>query len=146
MPDPIVLQIADALIAKSVTAGFKATGLLTDVGHDWHDEPNPPAAYLGDAGERNEQSPTRSIEPTAGFFFHTIVKGGDTPTRDFLRLYKTLKDLVDLDPTLGGLATAGRGARVTGYLSDKTVPNVSARAHVADIFVEVDYRHSRGAA
>jgi hypothetical protein len=141
VPAPLVLQIADALIAKSVAAGFTATGLLTDVGKDWHAEDRSPAAYLGDAGERNEDGPTQSISPQAGFFFHTIVKG-EAPTRSFLALYKALKDAVDADPKLGALVFR---ARVTGYLSDKTVPNITARVHVADIFVEVEYRHAKGA-
>jgi len=143
VPDPIVLQIADALIDHSLAAGFKQTGLLTDVGKDWNDETViSPAAYLGDAGERNEDSPTQSVSPRAGFFFHTIVKG-NAPTRSFLLLYKALKDRIDNDPRLGGLCFR---ARVTGYLSDKTIPNITARVHVADVFVEVEYRHARAAA
>jgi len=143
MPDPVLALIADALIAKSVAAGYKATGLLNDVGRDWHEEDNAPAAYLGDAGERNEDRPTRSVSPRAGFFFFSIVKG-DNPPRSFWPLYKALKDSIALDPTLGGLANGDNGARVTGYFSDKTIPTINAGVHLADIFVEVEYRHDRG--
>ena len=140
MAYPVLVNIADNLIAKSSAAGFVSTGLLNDQGHDWHDEPNATAAYLGDAGERNIEGPTRSISPTAGFFFFTICKG-DNPTRIFWALYKAVKDAIDADPTLGGLCHT---ARVTGYFSDKSVPQISARVHTADIFVEVEYRHERG--
>lgn len=141
MPDSVLQQIADAFIAKSVAAGFVSTGFLTDVGRDWHDEPAASAAYLADAGERNEDGPTRSVSPKAGFFWHTIVAGSNA-TRLFYEKYKALKDGVDNDPTLGGLC---HRARVTGYVSDKTVPAILARKHVAEIFAEAEYRHDRGA-
>jgi hypothetical protein len=143
LPNPVLVQIADALIAKSVLAGYKSTGLLNDVGKDWLQEDNPPAAYLGDAGERNEYKPTASISPRAGVFFLSIVRG-DNPTRLFWPLYKALKDAISIDPTLGGLATGDNGAMVTGYFSDKTIQAVTARVHRAEIFVEVEYRHDRG--
>ena len=143
MPDPLILQLADALIAKSKAVGFKSTGLLTDVGKLWADETNPPAAYLGDAGERNEYRPTQRISPTAGFFFHTIVKGPDAPTRVFLELYRLLKNAVDNDPTLGGLCER---AQVTGYTSLNTAANIAGHVHVADVFTEIEYKHARGAA
>ena len=141
MPDPVILQIADALIAKSKAAGFKSTGRLTDVGKLWAMETNPPAAYLGDAGERNEDGPTRSISPRAGFFFYTIVKGSTTPTRSFYALYKALKDAIDNDPALGGLCFR---ARVAGYSALNTDASIAERTHVSDIFVEIEYRHERG--
>lgn len=140
MPNPRLAQIADALIAKSGLAGYLSTGLLNDLGKDWLQEDNPPAAYLGDAGERNEYKPTASISPRAGFFFLSIVRG-DNPTRLFWPLYKALKDAIDADPTLGGLCFL---AQVTGYFSDKTIQAVTARVHRAEIFVEVEYRHDRG--
>jgi hypothetical protein len=139
--DPKVLQIADALIAKSKAAGFKSTGLLTDVGKLWASETNPPAAYLGDAGERNVDGPTQSISPQAGFFFYTIVKGPSEPTRTFFGLYKSLKDGIDADPTLGGLCFR---ARVSGYTALNTDASIADRTHVADVFVEIQYRHDRG--
>lgn len=142
MPDPLVLQIADALIAKAVPAGFKSTGLLTDVGKIWSDEQNAPAAYLGDAGERNEDRPTRSVTVTGGFFFYTIVRGA-TPTRAFLGLYRTLKNAIDNDPTLGGLCER---AQLTGYQALNTTANIAQHVHVADVFIEVEYKHARGAA
>jgi|SRR5689334_4145524 len=148
--DSKLQQIADALIAKAVAAGFKSTGLLTDSGKLWSEETNAPAAYLGDMGERNLDGPTRSISPQAGFFFHTIVKGPDKPTRTFFALYKALKDAIDNDPTLGGLATGGREgngdrARIAGYNALNTEAAVAQRVHVADVFVEVPYRHDYGA-
>jgi hypothetical protein len=142
MPDPVVLQLADALIAKTVAVGFKSTGLLTDVGKLWADETNPPSAYVGDAGERNEYRPTQRISPTAGFFFYTIVKG-DAPTRAFYALYRQLKNAIDNDPTLGGLCEK---AQVTGYTSLNTAANIAQRVHVADVFTEIEYKHARGAA
>jgi hypothetical protein len=143
VPDPLVLQIADALIAKAVAVGFRSTGLLTDVGKLWAEEQNHPAAYLGDAGERNEYRPTARISPTAGFFFYTILKG-PTPTRDFLKTYMpALKNAIDNDPTLGGLCEK---AQLTGYQSLNTTANISQKTHVADVFVEVEYKHVRGAA
>lgn len=142
MPDPLVLQIADNLIAKAAAVGFVSTGLLTDLGNLWADELNPPAAYLGDAGERNEYRPTRSISPTAGFFWHVIVKG-DVATRSFLGFYRLLKNAVDNDPTLGGLC---QKAQVTGYQALNTAANIAQKTHVADVFVEVEYQHARGAA
>jgi hypothetical protein len=142
MPDPLVLQIADALIAKSAAAGFVRTGLLTDVGRLWADETEPPAAYLGDAGERNEYRPTQRISPTAGFFFYTIVKG-ETPARSFYGLYRALKNAIDNDPTLGGLCER---AQLVGYQSLNTAANIAKQTHVADVFTEVEYKHARGAA
>ena len=143
MPDALVLQIADNLIAKSLAAGFKSTGLLTDVGKLWAEETSPPAAYLGDAGERNEYKPTRRISPTAGFFFYTIVKDVPAPTRTFYGLYKALKNIIDNDPSLGGLCEL---AELIGYQALNTAANIARNTHVADVFVEVQYKHDRGGA
>ena len=144
MPDPIVLQIADNLIAKALAVGFRSSGLLTDVGKLWSEETNPTAAYLGDAGERNEYAPTRRITPTAGFFFYTIVKGA-APTRAFYQLYRALKNAIDNDPSLGGLCTEGV-AQLTRYQALNTTANISKGVHVADVFIEAQYKHDRGAA
>ena len=140
-PNPKIVAIADALIAKAAAAGYLRTGLLNDLGNDWHSEDSTKAAYLGDSGERNVPKPTRSISPRAGFFFFSIVKG-EAPTRIFWPLYKKLKDGIDADPTLG--LGDDVVAAVTGYLCDKNIQQVIARVHTADIFVEVTYRHDRG--
>ena len=145
MPDPLVLQIADALIAKALAVGFRSSGLLTDVGKIWETEQNPPAAYLGDVGERNEYKPTRRITPAAGFYFYTIVKGVQAPTRTFYGLYRDLKNAIDNDPDLGGLCTEGV-AQLVGYQALNTAAAIAAHTHVADVFIEVGYKHDRGAA
>lgn len=142
MPDPIVLQIADNLIAKSAAAGFVSTGLLTDVGKMWADEQSTPAGYLGDLGESSEFRPTQRISPRAGFFLHCIIKGS-APMRAWFALYKAFKDLLGNDPGLGGLVEL---AHVVGYQPLNTAANISQRIYVADIFIEAEYKHERGAA
>jgi hypothetical protein len=138
--DAVIQQIAAALLAHAAQAGYVSVGLLTDVGKDWHEVTATPAGYLGDRGLRNTPSPTRSISVMAGLFLFSVIKG-EEPTKLFWACEKAFEDRIALDPTLGGLCHA---AHVTGYTSDKTVPNVSARTHVADIFIEVEYRHDRG--
>ena len=142
MPDSRLLQIMDALVAKSAAVpGIGHTGLICDVGKMWQEEDLPPAAYLGEDGEDSQDGPTQSVESDpAALYFYTINKGANA-TRLFHAVYKSIKDGIDADPTLGGLCFR---ARVSGYLALHTAAAISGRIHTARINVQVHYRTDRG--
>ena len=141
MPDHLLKQIGDALLAHATgLSGIGKTGWLTDVGKMWMEEQNPPALYLGDAGDEIEDGPTRSRSSIAHFFFHVIVRG-DVPTALYYSLRRQLEVALEADPTLGGL---GHNARITRADPLNTAANIAKRTFVADLFIDVDYRHARG--
>lgn len=141
MPVLKLEQIADDLIAKAAAiVGARSTGLMTDVGKMWEQEPNTPAAYVGRSEEEKTGAPTRSIESVAVFFWHTICRG-EAPSRSYNALYQSLQQSIDNDPSLGGLAVL---AIVTGDSVMNTPANIAKRVHVANVRVSVTYRHARG--
>lgn len=138
MADSELRKITDALVVESqkvVNIGRTGKVLL-----NWHEVEDLPAAMLGVAQEDKGGGPTRSKEATATFFFYTIT-GGDSPLDAFLALYQALEQEIDDDPTLGGLALT---AEVVGMRSLTTSETISNGRHVADVLVDVTYRHGRG--
>jgi hypothetical protein len=141
MADPLLLQVADNLVAKAASlAGIGLTGYLDSNPH-LHLIEDLPAALLGIANDGKETGPTRSKTGEADFFYHCIVGGTATPFQDFLKLYADLEKIVDVDPTLGGLAHL---ARVISMFKDNATQEMTLGKAVGDIFVRVDYRHARG--
>jgi hypothetical protein len=139
-PLSILEQICRELMARILTlsditsskTGFKVKG--------WQTLKRPPAVFIAPAGENSAPGPTKSMTNQVIITLPTVVKGAD-PLVDFFDLYKRIKEVVDADPSLGGLAI---DAWVSGYVGLVTDESITPDLHVSDIFVTVDYRHDRG--
>ncbi len=139
-PLSVLEQICRALMTKILTlsditsskTGFKVQG--------WQTLKRPPAVFIAVAGETKARGPTRSKENQATITLPTVVKGSD-PLVKFFDLYKRIEEVIEADPSLGGLVI---DAWVSGFVGLVTDESITPDLHVSDIFVTVDYRHDRG--
>lgn len=107
----------------------------------WHEVVNYPAVYCVIGSETKEPSPTRSKEATAQFILPTVVKSED-PLDTYMALLSQIETAIEDDPSLDGLAL---NAHVSGFNALVTSATIAGQVHVADVFVDVTYRHTRGA-
>ena len=139
-PLSILEQICRALMTKILTlsditsskTGFKVQG--------WQTLKRPPAVFIAPAGEVKARGPTRSKENQVTVTLPTVVKGSD-PLVKFFDLYKRIEEVIEADPSLGGLVIDAWVSGFTGLVTDESI---TPDLHVSDIFVTVDYRHDRG--
>lgn len=137
MPLSVLDQIYTALLAE--VAKVSPLGENGEAVRHWSEVENHPAAFTIPAEEDKEFAPTQSKEGVARFVVYTVC-GGASPRRQFLELYRQVEKEIEDDPRLGGLCFT---AQVTGFAGLQTAETISSGKYVADIFVEVHYRHTR---
>jgi hypothetical protein len=140
MPDSLLKQIADALLVEvQKVTEFNATRV--GIAKGWQTEQNTPAAYVYLALDTKEGSPTASKSGTASFAVLVNIDS-ETAQTDFFDLYKKIETQIEDDPGLGGLVFTAevKGARLTN-----TADVIRGNKYVADVLVDVEYRHARGA-
>ena len=108
----------------------------------WYDVVNFPAAYLALGSETKRRWPTQSKEGKARFLVPCVVKDISGPLERFLDLYGLIETAIEADPSLDGLAI---DCFVAGHSALTTSKTIAGGVHVADIFVDVTYRHAKGA-
>lgn len=141
MPDSKLKQITDALLVELNKIASLNNRASTKV-LAWHTTQDLPAAFLAIGSEDKQTAPTTQKRATATFTIACIVQG-DNPLDEFFKLYKSIEDEIEDDPMLGALVLDSRVIGFNALITDETI---ASGLHVADIFVEIDYRHLRGIA
>jgi len=136
---PIATDVRNAITTEvAKVAGIGATG--SDWRH-WANEGRLPAAYTILDTVEKEISPTRSKTVLAHYRIAAILKS-QNPEDDFDLLMADIETEIEDDPSLGNLVEV---AWVTGCDEFATAKQISGEVYVRNIFVDVRYKHVRGA-
>lgn len=138
---PSVAQnIRDALITeiKKVTN----IGAVSSDWEHWTTEARLPAAYVILDSEESIRNPTQSKEVIGHYRIATLLRK-QSPMNAFDTLKAAIEDEIEDDPTLGGIALDAMYVAAGPFA---TTPRASGTIYTRDLFVDVFYRHPRGAA
>lgn len=133
-------NIRDALIVE-----VKKVPLIGAVKSDWEHwttEARLPAAFVVLDSEESIRNPTQSKEVLAHYRIATLLRKL-SPNSAFDTLKAAIENEIEDDPTLGGLAL---DAFYTACGPFATTSRASGAIYTRDLFVDVLYRHPRGAA
>lgn len=108
----------------------------------WATEGRLPAAFVILDSEESVRNPTQSKEVLAHFRIATLLSKR-SPNDAFDTLKAAIENEIEDDPTLGGIAL---DAFYTAAGPFATTSRASGRKYTRDLFVDVLYRHPRGAA
>lgn len=133
------------MIRDAITVEIRKVAGIGATGSDWttfEKEGRLPAAYtILDTSEAS-RGPTQSKEVLAHIRIPTIVRSQE-PENAFDDLMAAIENEIEDEPSLGGIA---HDAWVSGCGAFATAKTIAGEVYVRDIFVEVEYRHDRGAA
>lgn len=133
-------SIGDVVVPWDSPNTIRSVGSYGSKLKAWHEIVNWPAAFIIIGGETKERRQTQRKEGTATFLIPTVVKTDD-PVDRFMTLYEAIEESIESDPSLDGLAL---DAVIRGFTALTTSQTIAGDFHVADIFVDVQYRHERG--
>lgn len=148
MPDSKIRQIID--VVKAQVELLSPLGARGSKLQHWVEVVDFPAVFTYFAGESKAMGPTQSVTSLARVGLYCVTKGSFDPSGNedpllaFLELYRQIVLNIEDDPTLGGLAMDGQGAMVTECLPMVTAETIARGYHVADVIIDVPYRHVRG--
>ena len=132
-------QVREALIAE--IKKVSGIGTVSSDWKSWNQTSRLPAAYVILDSDDSERAPTRSKEVRAHYRIATVLHS--TTTQDkFDDLRGSIETEIEDDPSLGGLVLDAWVSGVSEFATSKTI---AGDVYVRDIFVEVHYRHDRGA-
>ena len=143
----LVVTVDNGLLHQVVNAVLVAVQGISGIGDTgtdpkpWHIVTSFPAAYVTAPAERKTRYATQGREAVAGIVVSCVVKGVD-PVLPFVELYRSIEIAVEADPTLGGLTL---DCVVVGFDAGVTAAEIHAGWYAADVFLEVTYRHAKGA-
>lgn len=133
------------LVRDAITTEIRKVAGIGATGSDWttwEKEARLPAAYTVLDTDEKEPGPTRSKTVTAHVRIPTILRS-QNPEDAFDDLRAAIENQLEDDPSLGGLVF---DCYVSGCGPFATAQTAAGEVYVRDIFVEVEYRHDRGAA
>ena len=130
--DKLITLLRTVSLLKSVTSDWE----------HWHDEMDLPSAVVIRDRSPAERGPTRSKEVTDHFriVVTMITENGQD---DFDTIEAAIENVVEAEPTLGGLALDAWRVDTDPFATAETV---RGQVYVRQIFIDVFRRHTRAAA
>jgi hypothetical protein len=107
----------------------------------WKDESNLPAAYVILDSDDSRFEPTESKTVECRFRIATVLQS-ENPQDVFDDLRGAIETEIEDDPSLGGLADVAFVSGVGGFATSVAI---AGQVYVRNIFVDVTYKHARGA-